>query len=173
MANVFETTAAKVAGKTAAVEARIKGLKGVFTKLAEQHHTVGVLLTQAAGTTDPVKRRELWSEIRVELMSHEQAELLEIYPLLETYSTTSDITPRHGDQASELEGLIREVDLIATESDAWRAALARLNAKVKEHVEQEEKDFFPRAQAALGDEATKQLEPTFLRAQEMAKSRLA
>ncbi len=173
MANVFENAASKVAGKAAAVEARLNGLTGVFTKLAEQHHAVGVLLTQAEGTTDPAKRRELWVEIRAALLSHEQAELLELYPLLETYETIRDLTPRHADHAGELEALIRQVDIVGTESDTWGFALQRLMAKVKEHVEKEETEFFPRAQAAIGDEVAKQLEKPFLRAQELVKSRLS
>jgi len=173
MPNPIQNAVAKVAGKTAGIEARLKGLKGVFAKLAEQHHEAGALLSSAESATDHTTRRELWQEIRKALMSHEQAELLEVYPVLEGYDATREIARRHADHAGELEGLIRQVDAIGAQSDAWRPALERLIAKVKEHVEKEEQDFFPRAQEALGDDAAKQLETPFLRAQEMAKQRIA
>jgi hemerythrin HHE cation binding domain-containing protein len=173
MPNPIQNAVAKVAGKAAGVEARLKGLKGVFAKLAEQHHEAGALLGSTESATDHTKRRELWQQVRKELMSHEQGELLEIYPVLEGYDATREIARRHADHASELEGLIRQVDAIGVQSDAWRPALERLIAKVKEHVEKEETEFFPRAQEALGDDAARQLEKPFLRAQEMAKERLA
>jgi len=148
-------------------------LRGVFAKLAEQHHEAGALLSSAEKATDYTTRRELWQEVRKALMAHEQSELLEIYPVLEGYDATREIARRHADHASELEGLIRQVDAIGTQSDAWRPALERLIAKVKEHVEKEEQDFFPRAEEALGDDMAKKLEQPFLRAYEMAKQRLA
>ncbi|HEV8547396.1 MAG TPA: hemerythrin domain-containing protein [Polyangiaceae bacterium] len=173
MPNPIQNVVAKVAGKTANVEARLKGLKGVFAKLAEQHHEAGALLKSAEGSNDFTKRRELWQEVRKALVSHEQGELLELYPVLEGYDATREIARRHADHAGELEALIREVDSIGVQSDAWRPAIGRLIAKVQEHVEREETDFFPRAQEALGEEAVKQLEKPFLRAQEMAAQKLA
>jgi hemerythrin superfamily protein len=173
MPNPIQNAVAKVAGKAAGMEARLKGLRGVFAKLAEQHHEVGALLATAESTADHTTRRELWQKIRKELMAHEQAELLEIYPVLEGYEATREIARRHADHASELEGLIRQVDAIGVQSDAWRPAVERLTAKVKDHVEKEETEFFPRAQEALGDEAARQLETPFLRAQETIKQKLA
>jgi hypothetical protein len=173
MPNPIENAVAKVAGMTGAVEARFRGLKGVFMKLAEQHHQVSAMLTRAESATDHTKRHDLWQEIRRELMSHEQGELMEVYPVLEGYDATRQIAREHADRAGELEGLIRQVDAIGYQSDAWLPALQRLIAKVKEHVETEEKDYFPRAQEAMGDEVAKQIEQPFLRTKEMAAQRLA
>ena len=171
--NPIQNAVAKVAGKAAGIEARLKGLRGVFAKLAEQHHEVAAMLSSAASATDQTQRHELWQEIRKALMSHEQGELLEVYPVLEGYDATREIARHHADHAGELEGLIRQVDAIGVQSDAWLPAIERLIAKITEHVEKEEKDFFPRAQQALGEDAARQLEQPFLRAQTMAKERLA
>jgi len=173
MPSHIQNAVAKITGKAAGVEARLKGLRGVFAKLAEQHHEVSALLSKAESTIDHTTRRELWQKIRKELLSHEQGELIEIYPVLEGYDATREIARRHVDHASELEGLIRQVDAIGVQSDSWRPALERLIARVKEHVQKEEEDFFPRAQEALGDEAARQLEKPFLRAQDLVKERLA
>ena len=170
--NPIEKAAAKVAGKTANVQARFKGLKGVFAKLAEQHHEAGALLASAEGAEDFTKRSDLWRVIRKELMSHEQAELQEIYPVIEGYAQTRDLALRHAGHASELETLIQQVDSTAVQSDEWLPALRRLIAKVKEHVEKEENDFFPRAQETLGDDRVKKLEEPFLSAQERVKQRI-
>src|SRR5689334_13823575 len=100
MQNPIESAIAKVAGVTAAVDARFKGLRGVFTKLAEQHHQVDVLLQSAQATTDFVKRAQLWRQIRKELISHEQAELLEVYPLLEAHEATQLMAAAHASHAA-------------------------------------------------------------------------
>lgn len=173
MPNPLENFAAKVTGKAAAVEARLKGLKGVFNKLAEQHHEVGALLSRAQSAEDPTSRSELWHDIRKELVSHEQGELTEIYPVLATDDRTRQIALAHADGASELEALIDEIDKLPPQSAEWKPALGRLIAKVKEHVEIEETQYFPAAQEALGEAAAKQLEQPFLRAKEMAMSKLS
>jgi hypothetical protein len=71
MPNPVENVVAKAVGKAAAVEARLKGLKGVFMKLAEQHHQVASLLARAESTEDFTVRASLWRQIRKELVSHE------------------------------------------------------------------------------------------------------
>lgn len=169
MSNPMQNVVAKATGKAAAVEAHFKGLRGVFTKLAEQHHAVAALLTRAVHAEELKERNELWGEIRKELIAHEQGELLEVYPMLESYEETRDIARRHADHAGELEDAITELDVIGAGSDAWQPALERLIAIVKEHVALEEQELFPRAQQALGEDAAKQVEASFLRAKEMAE----
>jgi hypothetical protein len=172
MPNTVENFVAKTVGKSAALEARLKGLKGVFTKLAEQHHMVGSLLQRAENADDFTTRASLWREIRKELVSHEQGELLEIYPALSQVESVQDIAAAHANDAAELEASIRDVDAIAFQSEEWRPALRRLIEKVKEHVELEERDFFPKAQHAIGADAAAQLLAPFERAKAMAASRL-
>lgn len=170
--NPIEKAAAKMIGKTAGVDARFKGLKGVFAKLAEQHHEAAALLSSAEKATDDTKRSELWRRIRKELLSHEQAELLEIYTVLEGYAATRDIAYAHAERASELEDLVDHVDALGVQSDAWRPAVQRLIVKLNAHVAEEEERTFPRAQQALGEERVKKLEQPFLRTQARVKDQL-
>jgi hypothetical protein len=173
MPNTFENVVAKVTGKAAAVEARMRGLKGVFNRLAEQHHEVGSLLSRAEAADDPSSRAGLWRQIRKQLVAHEQGELLEIYPVLAGYERTREIALAHSNHASELEELISEVDALAPQSAEWKPALMRLIETVKEHVELEETQFFPAAQEAMGEEAARLLEKPFLDAEQMALNKLA
>jgi len=168
MPNPIQNAVAKGAGKPAAVEAGTKGLRGVFARLAEQHRDVNTLLSIAVCTSDVAKRRTLWQRIRTELIAHEQAELLEIYPLLEANDATRDIARRHTAHAADVEELIDEVDTVGAEAEGWQPALERLIAKLQQHIEKEENEFFPRAQQALGEAATKQLEKPLLRAKDHA-----
>jgi hypothetical protein len=172
MPNPVENVVAKVVGKSAALKARLSGLKGVFTTLAEQHHEVGSLLSRLTHTDDYTARANLWREIKKELVSHEQGELLEIYPLLSGYDSVRDLVATHANDAAELEACIQEVDATAVHSEEWQPAVRRLIDKVTEHVELEEMDLFPKAQRAIGDDAAARLEEPFERAKAMAAARL-
>ena len=77
MSHSIQKVAAKI-DMAAGVQARVQGLTGVFAKLAEQHHEAVTLLSIAASTDDLATRSELWRQVREALLSHEQAELLEL-----------------------------------------------------------------------------------------------
>jgi hypothetical protein len=168
MPNPIEKMTAKGAAKVAAVGARAKGLTGVFNKLAEQHKEAAVLLKRAEGTDDPAKRADLWTTIRRELLSHERAELATVYPALKNEAATRDIPQHHNEDVPELEAAIREVDRAGFDSPNWKPLIVRLRALVVEHAEEEEIEFFPRAEEALGKEATAELEGRFLDAKKRA-----
>jgi len=172
MPNPLENAVAKVAGTAGVVEARFRGLRGVFTALAEQHHEVGSLLARAESATDPEKRQELWNEIRKELISHEQAELIDLYPLLESNELTRGISRDHASDVEALEPLIQEIARIGVASSEWAPAIRRLIATVKAHVKLEETKLFPAAQDALGETVAKELEAPLLRTKALAKEAL-
>jgi hemerythrin superfamily protein len=166
MPNPLETVAAKTAAKAANVGARAKGLTGVFAKLAEQHQEASVLLKRAAGADDVQKRRDLWATLRRELLSHERAERQVVYPALEDVADMQDIVQRHAEEADTLEAAITEIDIAGCSSPNWPTHMQRLIALVQKHVDEEEDDFFPRAQEALGKQATRDLEDPFMAAKE-------
>ena len=166
MPNPIENIAAKGAGLVGGLQARTQGLKGVFVTLAEQHHEAATLLSRAHGTEDAGKRRDLWSEIKKQLVSHERGELAEVYPAIAARPGTTDIVQRHAEEANQLETAINKLDGMSFEGQSWKAAIEHLTALVKQHVEEEEHDFFPRAQEALGDDGAKRLEGPFLAAKQ-------
>jgi hemerythrin HHE cation binding domain-containing protein len=172
MPNAMESLSAKIAGTAGAAAARAKGLTGVFNKLAEQHKEAAALLKRAETTSDPEKRRDLWTKIRVELMSHEQGELREVYPAFDKHVSLRDIVEEHADDADLLESTIKELDEIDTASEAWPVTLKRLIAAVQRHAEEEEGEFFPRAQDVLGKNETRSLEERFTAVQESVKKQL-
>jgi len=161
MPNPIENIAAKTAGKVGAVQAMTQGLTGVFVTLAEQHHEAGVLLSRAGETKDAKQRRELWTEIKKQLVSHERAELAEIYPALSGDPRTEDVVRVHAAEASELERTINHIDTMSFESPEWHRQIEKLISLVKNHVSEEEDEFFPRAQEVLGKEGSKRLEKSF------------
>jgi len=172
MPNPVQTFAAKTAGKAAGLRARAQGLVGVFNILAQQHREAAVMLSRAKDSDDPAKRRDLWSEVRRDLICHERAELSTVYPVIAENPLSADIATQHADEAVELEAAIARIDALGYESIDWESSVQRLISLVKEHVEREEREFFPRAQDTIGKEAAHALEGPFLAAQEQCLSQL-
>jgi len=173
MPNPVETIAAKTAGKAAGLRARAHGLVGVFNVLAQQHKEAATLLGRAKEADSPDKRRELWSAVRRELICHERAELATVYPVIEENPLSADISRQHAEGARELESAMAEIDALGYESPRWRDSLHELSQLIQQHVEQEEQEFFPRAQDTIGKEAAHALERPFLAAIAQCKSELA
>jgi hypothetical protein len=158
MPNPMETLAAKSAGKAAAVGARAKGLTGVFNKLAEQHKEAAILLKRAESAEDADKRQDLWRAVRRQLLAHERTEVSVVYPELAKHAATEDIAQRHSAEAQMLEGTIAEIDVVGYDSPNFTALIQRLTTLVEHHVDEEEHEFFPRAQETLGKNGAEELE---------------
>jgi hypothetical protein len=172
MPNPVENFAAKTAGKAAGLRARAQGLVGVFNVLAQQHEQAASLLSRARHANDPAKRRDLWSQVRCDLICHERAELSTLYPVMEENPKSADIARDHADSARDLEAAIAGIDALGYDSDSWESALMGLIQLVQRHVEQEEKQFFPRAQEIIGKDAAHALERPLLAAQEQCRSQM-
>jgi len=162
----MEEFASKGMGKVKAAEATLKGLKGVFKVLAEQHGEVTALLLRAKASSQVEKKRDLWVTIRQELLSHERAELEVVYPVLRRYEATQPIAQTHEVEAAELSSMINRLEAGQIGSSDWNDVFDRLVTTVKSHASEEEREFFPKAQHVIGEDVAKGLEPKFLAAKQ-------
>ena len=147
-------------GKVKEVKARLSGLVGVFATLAEQHGEVAALLESAKHSDE--KFAELWPMIRRELISHEQGELRELYPVLRAHGATRELADHHDAEAAQMEQLIGVIDNLGIGSPARRDQYEQLVDMVLHHAREEETDIFPKAQDAIGKDKAKELEERFL-----------
>jgi hypothetical protein len=170
MANSLEEISAKAVGTAKAVKAGFNGLRGVFLHLAEEHGEVGMLMKRVSKSADPKERSQLYPKIRVELLSHERGELAEVYPALSEHLATRDIAAAHNVEAQQLEQAIQAVDAQDFASPEWGPAFERLFQLVQQHVAEEENDFFPKAQAVLGEGESKAMLDRYEAAKKAAKA---
>ena len=161
MPNAIEGTGAKVMGAAKDVKATFKGLTGVFKHLMEEHGKVGALLKRVKSSSDESVRAELYPQIRKELKAHEKGELTAVYPVLAKFSETSDIATEHKREAQELDAAIAAVDALSFDDAKWGSTFEELVALVEAHVDQEETEFFPKAQKVIGEDEAKALLPRF------------
>jgi hemerythrin superfamily protein len=156
MPNRLDSMMSKGAGKVKGVKARLEGLVGVFSTLAEQHAEVKVLLKRLQAAPD--RRGELWPEIRRDLLAHERAEIREVYPALRGHTETMALAEHHDEEAAEIEDLIMDID--EGERD-WQALFDELVRVVQRHATEEEKEIFPTVQKVIGDAVARQLDARF------------
>ena len=157
MANTIEEVTSKAMGTVKAVTAGFKGLRGVFLHLAEEHGEVAALMKRVSKADDAQVRREHFPHIRAELLSHEKGELAEVYGVLANFERMRSTVLAHNEQAHTLEKAIADVDAQDFASEEWGHSFRRLFELVKAHVEEEENDFFPKAQEVIDEEESKQI----------------
>lgn len=150
-----------------ATKATMDALRGVFRKLAYEHGELNALMIRVSNSTDPAVRDELFPMIRAQLLAHEAAEREVVYAELAQHPATQPLMAAHAEQAAELHQRLHEVCAHDSRDDAWIEAFDRLVDAVLQHARTEEREFFPRAQACLGEARCEQLQPEF----EAVKSR--
>jgi len=161
MPNRVEQATSAAMGAVKDVKATFKGLTGVFKHLMEEHGKVAALIGRVKMSSDPDVRARLYPTIRTELLGHEAGELRVVYPAVAVYPETRAIAEAHARDANELEQQIAEVDRFSYHEPAWESAFTRLAEMVQQHVAEEEGDYFPKAQKAIGDKRAKDLLPLF------------
>lgn len=157
MPNRIEEATSAAMGAIKDVKATFKGLTGVFKHLMEEHGKVSALIGRVKMSDDADVRARLYPTIRGELLAHESGELRVVYPAMAQYPEVSAIADEHAVDAGELERQIAEVDRFSFSDPAWGPAFDRLAELVQKHVAQEEGDYFPKAQKAMGDNLAKDL----------------
>jgi len=165
-------TVAKGAGVAKAAGARLKGLFGVFNTLAKQHAEAKSLLKRLASTDDRATQIELWPTLRAELISHERAELDEVYPVMERHGMLHEVVQHHRSEAEQLEAAIGDVDAASYATPEWTTRVRALETLVVAHAKEEEEQFFPRAADVLEPELIKYLDQRYRTAQASVKEEL-
>lgn len=163
MSNKLEEATTGVMGAAKVVKATFKGLKGVFRTLMKQHGEASSLLGRLQSSDTQEDCRELWPRLRGELLSHERAEIAELYPLLRADERTRQVAEHHDQEAAELELVIAQLhatDLNPAGAE-WKRLLNALGEMVAHHVGEEESKWFSLAQEVIGDDEAERLDEVF------------
>jgi hemerythrin superfamily protein len=138
---------------------------GVFETLVEQHRRVLEQLVEASSSQAVSTRQERWADARRRLLSHERAEMRVVYARLQDTQGVGSMLEQHTQQAAELETAIQELDATDAASDLWIERLRDVMVMLADHVQDEEQDFFPRAQRLLGENTARELDEPFISTQ--------
>ncbi|MCA9646274.1 MAG: hemerythrin domain-containing protein [Polyangiaceae bacterium] len=153
--------ASKGAQKVKAVKSDLKGFKGIFKTLTEEHGEAHSLLKHVANTHDPKVRAEIWPKLRSTLHAHEEGEMTLLYPLLRQQPETRALADDHDALVNDLDTVIERLDVCSYEDAEWQTFAATLLQLLEHHIRQEETKLFPEAQAALGYERAEALDSAY------------
>lgn len=130
----------------------------IYQSLKQDHEIQRSLLDQLVETSgDTKKRAEIFSKLKSELSHHADSEERYFYvPLIKLDSTQEDA--RHGiAEHHEIDELVAEVEKADPSTSAWLQHAKNLEHKVKHHLEEEEKDYFPVAKKVLSTDRAEAL----------------
>src|SRR5215216_3227581 len=122
-----------------------------FNLLKADHRKVEELFSQLESARGQAKLR-VFEQIQMELELHAHIEEKIFYPALEEPKQTHELTMEAYQEHDVVKKLLKELSRARTANEEWEAKAKVLQENVEHHVEEEENELFPKAQAALGQE---------------------
>jgi hemerythrin superfamily protein len=133
--------------------------------LLMDHTKADILFMEILGTNDPYKIQEYFGQLYKDIKAHGTAEEQIVYPpVRQYYEHTQEIYA----QTDEVMEMLDEIKLINPSSSEFKAKIEQLRTAVRTHINQEEKDIFPKLRDNFSHEQQKQMASEF----KTAKSKL-
>ncbi|BAU48855.1 hemerythrin [Sulfurifustis variabilis] len=128
----------------------------VFKLLKQDHAEVAKLFKKLEESSErAVKTREkTFKELAKELTVHTQVEEEIFYPRLREEESLREIINEAIEEHHVADTLLEEISAMPTDDEQWEAKLTVLKEVIEHHVEEEEKELFPKAEKLIDkDEA--------------------
>jgi hemerythrin superfamily protein len=122
----------------------------IFEIIERDHNKLRELGQQIMDTHDHQQRKEIFSQYRENLQSHERAEERFFYIALLADDKSQDEARHSIAEHDEIEELIESTDNDA-DTDMWTARFKELHELVTHHMEEEEEEIFRVAREVLSD----------------------
>ncbi len=164
--------AGKIAGKARALSAAIRGYRGIFRTLMEEHAEVRTIMKHLADSDKPETRKDLFPIFRAEFLSHAIGEEKEVYPVLSGFAELKDMVERGIDEQHDVEAMIDKLSAVDIHAAEWKPTFLKIKSAIEEHVEEEENSIFPRAKELVGDDEANRIKARFLKVKDVELARL-
>lgn len=146
-----------------------------FTLLKDDHKKVAGILEKIEGTTERATkgREELFSQLKNELDVHTRIEETILYPALEEYEETRDISLEAYEEHAIVKQLLEELESAPKDDETWTAKFTVLKENIEHHVEEEEGEMFEKARKVLSENEIAALGERLQKAKQVEKSATA
>lgn len=134
----------------------------LFTELIADHDDLRWTLSRLNMAEDPAPRSELQDQLQRAFGSHLKAEEATLYWALHSDPEGQELATQGQREHAGIMTILTLMKGLAVTSAEWRGQLALLKERLTSHLEQEETDLFPYAQAHLSAEQLKALHTRFL-----------
>lgn len=146
-----------------------------FTLLKADHEKVAGILEKIDETTERATkgREELFAQLKNELDVHARIEEEILYPTLEEYEETRDISLEAYEEHAVVKRLLEELASAPKDDEQWTAKFTVLKENVEHHVEEEEGEMFQKARTVLSEDEIEALGERLQLAKQRQKSAIA
>ncbi len=122
--------------------------------LKADHKRIGHLIAKLELTTERSSkfRAELFERLSREMAAHMHFEEEILYPALKDYKQTRSLSLEAMEEHKALRLLLEEIASVAPDTDEWEVKFTVLAESVKLHIEEKERELFPKARRVLSPE---------------------
>jgi hypothetical protein len=143
-----------------------------FTLLKADHEKVAGILEKIDETTERATkgREELFAQLKNELDIHTRIEEEILYPVLEEFEETRDISLEAYEEHALVKQLLGELAAAPKDDEQWTAKFTVLKENIEHHVEEEEGEMFKKARKVLSEDEIENLGDRLQEAKQVQKS---
>ena len=113
-------------------------------------HREAVALVEQIPAADAERRRDMADTVIAELMRHAVAEEMYVYPAMREHLPDGEAAVRHDiEEHQQLEEAMKDLEGLDSADPRFVEVLGRLEAVLRDHVQDEETDQFPQLRALV------------------------
>jgi len=119
--------------------------------LKQDHQKVKQLFQEATHASDQRKRKDVLDKIDTELEIHAHIEETVFYPALEEHEELKDMVVEALEEHQEAKALLEELEELGPENHDFGSKLQELMESVEHHVQEEEREMFPKVREVFDE----------------------
>lgn len=161
---------AALTGVVGSVVTRTDDEMSIRDLLLADHTKADTLFGEILGSNDPEKIQEYFGQLYRDIKVHGTAEEQVVYPAVRPYY---EHTQEIYDQTDEVMQMLDEIKPLNPSSSQFKAKVEQLRTAVRTHIDQEEKDIFPKLRNNFSHEQQKQMATDFKTAKSKLQEQMA
>jgi hemerythrin superfamily protein len=125
--------------------------------LKQDHQKVKGLFQEIRQATDEAKRKELFDKIDMELEIHAHIEETVFYPAIEKHEEIKGMVAEALEEHKKAKTLLDELEELGADNHDFGSKFQLLMEAVEHHVEEEEREMFPKIRELFEEDGLEQL----------------
>ena len=126
----------------------------IYARIKQDHDHAREVMEKIKDTTARAEktRLKLFGEFKLDMWAHHKVEEAVFYSFLRDDTSMSKDSYEALNEHHVANGLLEELDTFPGDSEEWGVKFGALSELIEHHIDEEEKDFFPKAKKLLSKE---------------------
>jgi hemerythrin superfamily protein len=144
----------------------------IYSYLKKDHRKVSELFEAIIDAPTESQKKDLFSQLQVELTLHAESEHATFYQALKKDTATKELIMHADKEHKEMKAYLTKLSKSSAIDDKWLVLLGELKYAVQHHVKEEEGEIFDKAKEVLDKETEAELEKQMKALKEKALSQI-